>query len=190
MTFEKGDPDIAELLVRYSAWRRIYSYAGQPPPDEADWEAGRLFFRFGFPHPDWWAYVLEASTGEYTVSRISTERSVVPIESPKGNFSRIQDAGKFMIYEVAESLRIDCRLEPLSWKWDDEGLDPRVDVQIKSDQEVRYALRDNPDAYFVMTRGDIPFSHILPLSYDELDASLLDGFSDSVIAKVNAKMSK
>jgi hypothetical protein len=190
VTLEKDDPDVAKLLARYDAWRRIYSYAGESPPDEADWEDGRLFFRFGYPHPDWWAYVLEDAGGDYRVSRISTERSAVPIESLKGRFSRIQDAGKFMIYEVAESLRINCRLEPLSWKWDDEGLDSHVEAQIKSDREVKYALRGNPQAYFIMTRGDMPYSHILPLSYDDLDANLLNGFSDSVVSRVNAEMSK
>lgn len=190
MTLKKDDPDIAELLARYNSWRRIYHYAGESPPDEADWENDRLFFRFGFPHPDWWAYVLEGVNGEYAVSRVSTERSAVPFETPKGRFSRIQDAGKFMIYEVAESLRISHRLEPLSWKWDDEGLDPHVDAHIKSDREVKYVLRDNPHVFFVMTRGDAFYTHILPLSYDELDAKLLEGFSDSVVSRVNAEMSK
>ncbi|BBX96767.1 hypothetical protein MLAC_20610 [Mycobacterium lacus] len=94
-----------------------------------------------------------------------------------------------MIYEVAESLRISCRLEPISWRWDDAGLDPRVDAYVQSDQVVKYVLRSNPNAYFVMTRGDVPYSHILPLSYDELDAVLLEGFPESVTARLNAEPS-
>ncbi|TAM67330.1 hypothetical protein [Mycobacterium sp.] len=188
MTLEKDDPDIAELIARYNAWRRIYGYAGEASPDEAAWEDGRLSFRFGFPYPDWWAYILEGTGGDYRVLRASTERSEVPVETPKGSFSQVRDAGKFLIYEIAESLRISCRLEPLSWKWDDEGLDPQVDAQIASDRVVKYVLRSNPDAYFIMTRGDMPYSHILPLSYDELNAYLLDGFPDSVITRVNAEM--
>ncbi|MGB8391475.1 hypothetical protein [Mycobacterium sp.] len=190
MILKEDDPDVAELLARYSKWRRIYGYAGESPPDEANWESGRLFFRFGYPHPDWWAYVLEGTgDGRYRVLRVSTERSITPIESSKGNFARIQDAGKFMIYEVAESLRISCRLEPLSWKWDDAGLDPQVEAHIESDRVVKYVLRSNPDAYFIMTRGDMPYSHILPLSYDELDALLLDGFPESVTSRLNAEPS-
>ena len=91
-----------------------------------------------------------------------------------------------MIYEVAESLRINCQLEPLSWKWDDAGLDPQVATQIESDRVVKYFLRENPDAYFVMTRGDMPYSHILSLSYGELDTLLLEGFSPSIVSRINA----
>jgi hypothetical protein len=187
MGLRKEDPGIAELVAQYNKWRLIYGYAGKPAPNEADWEEDRLFFRFGFPHPDWWAYVLDAAEdGLYSVLRVSTERSLTPVESPRGKFSRIQDAGKFVIYEVAESLRINCRLEPLSWKWDDAGLDPRVDPQIESDRVVKYSLRENPDAYFVMTRGDMPYSHILSLSYGELDALLLEGFPAGVVSRADA----
>jgi hypothetical protein len=185
---QREDPGLAELVAEYNKWRLIYGYAGVPAPNEADWEGDRLFFRFGFPHPDWWAYVLDAGDNRlYSVIRVSTERTLNPVESARGKFSRIQDAGKFMIYEVAESLRINCRLDPLSWKWDDAGLDPRVDTQIESDRVVKYFLRENPDAYFVMTRGDMPYSHILPLSYGELDALLLEGFPASVVSRVNAE---
>jgi hypothetical protein len=185
---KEEDPDIVGLLTRYNRWRWIYDYAAKSPPDEAHWENDRLYFRFGYPYPDWWAYVLEGtSDGHYRVLRASTERTVTPVESSKGIFARLQDAGKFMIYEVAESLRIDCRLEPLSWRWDDAGLDPRVDARIESDQVVKYVLRSNPEAYFMMTRGDMPYSHILPLSYDELDAELLEGFPESVTSRLNAE---
>ncbi|WP_224119199.1 hypothetical protein, partial [Mycobacterium avium] len=113
MALEKDDPDVAELIARYDTWRQIYICAGQAPPDEAAWDDGRLLFRVGYPHPDWWGYVLACAGGDYTVSRVSTERSAVPIVSLQGTFSRIRDAGKFLIYDLAESLRISCRLEPL-----------------------------------------------------------------------------
>ncbi|WP_156764023.1 hypothetical protein [Mycobacterium sp. 852002-50816_SCH5313054-b] len=185
---EADDPDIAELIVRYNRWRRIYGYAGEPPPDEADWDGGRLYFRFGYPYPDWWAYILEGTDDGYRVLRASTERSIAPVESSMGIFARIKDAGKFMIYQVAESLRINCRLEPLSWKWDDAGLDPRVYADIQSDQVVNYSLRSNPHAYIIMTRGDMPYSHILALSYDELDAELLDGFPQTVTSRIDGEL--
>lgn len=188
MALEKDDPDVAELVAQYDIWRHIYIWAGQAPPDEAAWDDGRLFFRVGFPHPDWWGYVLASAGGDYAVSRVSTERGAVPIESLQGTFSRIRDAGKFLIYEVAESLRINCRLDPLSWKWDDEGLDPKVNAQIESDRIVKYVLRSDPQSYFIMTRGDTPYSHILPLPYDELNASLLEGFPDNVVSRFKSEM--
>ncbi|EUA39686.1 hypothetical protein I549_3914 [Mycobacterium avium subsp. avium 2285 (R)] len=39
-----------------------------------------------------------------------------------------------------------------------------------------------------MTRGDTPYSHILPLSYDELNASLLEGFPDNVVSRFKSEM--
>ncbi|MCV7124702.1 hypothetical protein [Mycobacterium lacus] len=190
VVLKAADPAVVELIDRYNRWRQIYCYAGKSAPDDADLNGGRLYFRYGYPYPDWWAFMLEATAEDhYRCLRASTERSVTPIESAQGTFARIQDAGKYMIYEVAESLRISCRLEPISWRWDDAGLDPRVDAYVQSDQVVKYVLRSNPNAYFVMTRGDVPYSHILPLSYDELDAVLLEGFPESVTARLNAEPS-
>jgi hypothetical protein len=189
VVLEADDPGIAELIGRYNRWRKIYAYAGEPPPDAADLHNGRLFFRFGYPHPDWWGYILEgADGGRYRLLRASTERSATPVESSKGIFARAEDAGKCLIYEVADSLRINCRLEPVIWKWDDAGLDPQVAADIQSDKVVKYSLVSNPNAYFIMTRGDIPYSHILPLSYDELDAELLEGFPDSVTSRIKAEL--
>jgi hypothetical protein len=187
VNLKEDDPNISEMVFRYNRWRQIYGYVGEPSPGEADWDSGRLYLRFGYPHPDWWAYILEGTDdGRYCVLRASTERTIAPVESSEGIFARIKDAGKFLIYEVAESLRINCRLDPLSWKWDDAGLDPQVEAQIESDRVVKYVLRSNPDAYFIMTRGDMRYSHILPLSYDELDAELLEGFPESVTSRLNA----
>jgi hypothetical protein len=187
LDMDKG-PDVVELIARYNKWRRIYGYAGKAAPDVPDWESGRLYFRVGYPHPDWSAYILELNRdGLYRVLHASTERREIPTESPSGSFSRIEDAGKFIIYKAATSLMIACFMDPLSWKWDDAGLDPKVDAKIQSDRVVKYVLRSNPHAYFVMTRGDMPYSHMLPLSYDELDAQLLEGFPESVTSRVNAE---
>ncbi|MCV7381162.1 hypothetical protein H7K38_21270 [Mycobacterium alsense] len=188
MILDRDDPEIAELAVWYNRWRQIYGYAEQPPPDEVHWDRGRLYFRFGYPSPDWWGYILEATAeGCYRVLRTSTERRAVPVESSLGIFSRIEDAGKFIIYSIAESLRIDSRMDPVGWKWDNAGLDPQVDADVQSDRVVRYVLRTNPNAYFVMTRADMRCSHLLPLSYSELDAVLLDGFPESVTSRINTE---
>ncbi|SOJ55790.1 hypothetical protein MSIMFB_03269 [Mycobacterium simulans] len=69
-------------------------------------------------------------------------------------------------------------------EWRSPGLDPQVDGYVESDEGVKYVLRSNPKAYFGMTRGDAPYSHILPLSYDELDTVLLDGFAESITARL------
>jgi hypothetical protein len=186
---DRNDPDIVQLVERYDKWRRIYGYAGKVAPDVPGWESGRLWFRDGYPYPDWWAYVLEAISGpRYRVLRASTERSQTPVGSLKGSFSRIHVAGKFIIYNAAICLRSACRMEMIGPKWRSTGLDPRVDAQIESDRVVKYVLRSNPDTYFIMTRGDMRYSHILPLSYDELDAQLLEGFPESVTSRINSEL--
>ncbi|VAZ76535.1 hypothetical protein LAUMK4_03019 [Mycobacterium persicum] len=181
-------PGVIELLDRYEKWRRIFSYSGKAPPDIPDSEGGRLYFRRGYPHPDWSAYVLERTPDDdYRVLHATTERLQTPVESSEGRFSRIQDAGKFIIYKTATSLMISCWMDPLSWKWHDAGPDPRVDARIESDRVVKYVLRSDPDAYCIMSLGDMPYSHILPLSYDELDALLLEDFPESVTSQLAAE---
>lgn len=188
MDTEIADPEIDELLRRYENWRWICNYAGNAPWDPADREDGRLHFRYGYPHPDWWGYVIETEkNSSYRVLYVSTERRITPVESAQGTFSRFQDAGKFVIYKVGAYLRSARRMEMIGPKWRADGLDPRVDTQVESDQVVKYVLRNHPDAYFIMTLGDMPYSHILPMSYDELDAVLLEGFPESITARLKAE---
>ena len=56
------------------------------------------------------------------------------------------------------------------------GLDPRVEKVLISDRKARYQLKEDSSVYFVMySPGIKPKNHLLPLSYDELDAALTDG---------------
>jgi hypothetical protein len=187
MAIDIGNPETDELLRRYEKWRWICHYAGRPPWDESDREDGRLHFRFGYPHTEWWGYVIEAEeSGIYRVLRLSTERRTTPAETSQGVFSRLQDAGKFVIYKVGTYLRSELRMEMIGPKWNAAGLDPDVAAHTENDQIVKYELRSDPTAYFIMARGDMPYSHLLPLSYDGLDAVLLDGFPESVTSRLRA----
>lgn len=188
MNFDVKDRQVIELITRYNMWRRIYGYAGKLrlTPDEPDWENDRLYFRNGYPFPDWTAYVIEATAArDFRVLRVSTERRIRPAESPEALFSRIEDAGKFIIYKMATNLRVDCRMESITQKWRAEGLNTRVDKMIISEDQAKYVLRSDPTAYFIAYSGGIqPYNHILPLTYDELDAVLLEGFSETVTSQV------
>lgn len=78
---------VIELLDRYEKWRRIFSYSGKAPPNIPDSEGGRLYFRRGYPHPDWSAYLLASTPDDdYCVLHASTERCQTTIESSEGNF--------------------------------------------------------------------------------------------------------
>lgn len=177
----KADPRIAELISRYEKWPRLYAAAGKAAPDEPVQENGRLYFRDGYPNPGWTAYIIEPKDSGYAVLRASTERRNEPAETQLAYFSRLEDAGKLVIWYVGEALRMDCWLTPVTRKWQAEGLDPRVQKVQVSDQIARYSLKADPDAYFEAYSGGIkPENHLLPLSYDNLDSVLLEGMPESV----------
>jgi hypothetical protein len=181
--------DITELVSRYNTWRQIYAYAGEIAPNEPDWDDDRLYFRNGYPNADWSAFILEATAdGRYKVLHASTERRNTPIESLRAVFSQIEDAGKYIVYEVADLLRVTQQLEPLDQRWRAAGLDPRVEKVVVSERQAKYELRDDRTAYFLAYSGGIqPYNHILPLSYDQLDAMLIDGFPESITSRVGAE---
>lgn len=188
MDLSRSDQGVIELIAHYSKWCRIYRYAGRAPsaPDEPDLENSRLYFRRGYPLPDWTAYIIEATAdGEFCVLRTSTERRNTPVEAREAVFSRIEDAGKFVIYKAATYLRVDCGLESITQKWRAEGLDSRVEKTIMSEDRAKYSLHSDPSIYFIAYSGGIqPYNHILTLSYDELDDVLLEGFDDAVTSQL------
>lgn len=175
MTSDSRD-DLAELISRYEKWRRIYSNAGQPAPDEPEWENRRLNFRSGYPYEGWTAYILDPKDTGYQVLRATTEHRNEPAESLLAFFSHLEDAGKYIILKSAVGARVALRLPSVGQAWRAEGLDPRVE-QISLDTYVsKYELKDDPSRYFVLEAGSVqPENRLLPLSYDELDALLLEG---------------
>ena len=180
-----SERDISELIDRYNKWRQIYNYVGEIAPNEPDRKNDRLYFRNGYPDADWSAFILDlAGNGPYKVVHASTERRGYPVESSRAVFSRIEDAGKYIVYEVADLLRVAQQLEPLDRKWRAAGLDRQVDKVIVSEKQARYQLREDPTIFFLAFSGGIqPYNHILPLSYDQLDAALLDGFPESATSR-------
>ncbi|WP_156664703.1 hypothetical protein [Mycobacterium sp. 852002-51057_SCH5723018] len=180
------DQDIEELINHYNRWRQIFRYANQSVPNEPIWENGRLYFREGYPNPGWSALILEfSSDGHYAVLHASTERRNTPLESTRAVFSQVQDAGKYIMYEVADLLRVSIGLKPLERQWRDAGLDASVRKVTLSDKQAKYELVTDPTVYFIAYSGGIqPFNHILPLSYDQLDSQLLEGFPSRVTAQL------
>lgn len=179
------DAGLEELLGHYEKWRQIYTYAGKSPMDEPCWEGGRLSLRAGYPSPAWTAYIIEAKGGGYDVLRSTTEHRNEPFESLRGFFTSLDNAGKYVIANIGDSLRIELRIDPIYWAWEDSGLDPRV-VQTSLGRYIsKFELREDPTRYLVLQVGEMqPENRLLPLTYGELDELLLDGLPESVLARL------
>ncbi|MUM09045.1 hypothetical protein B5P44_30205 [Mycobacterium sp. CBMA 213] len=176
----QADPQLNELVSRWQKWRRIYAYAGQPAHDEPVWESGQLHLRHGYPFPGWTSYIVEAADGGYYVMTATTERRNNPLEGSAGFFTHADDAGKYIIWNIGEDLRLDCRLDPIAWAWEDGGLDVRVHCTPRAEFVSRYELISDPSRYFILRAGGIqPENHLLPLTYDELESQLLDGMPET-----------
>ncbi|WP_142239740.1 hypothetical protein [Mycobacterium sp. ST-F2] len=77
------------------------------------------------------------------------------------------------------------RLDPTMWAWQDAGLDPRVQQTSLGKFVSKFQLKSDPSKYFILRRGGVqPENHLLPLTYDELDAQLLAGMPESVLSKL------
>jgi hypothetical protein len=174
-------PEYEELIGRYNKWRDAYIRADKPAPNEPDWEDGRLYFRIGYPYPDWRAFIVEEMGSGYKVISASTERSADVTEGWKADFSRLEDAGKYVLATIADYLRIECHADPIAVKWRAEGLDPLVVKVVSSDGLATYSLSANPQVFMITNaRGTKPENHVLPLTYDDLDHLFADGLPDEV----------
>lgn len=165
-----------EFPHRYEKWRLIYSTAGRPSRDEPKWEDGRLFLHVGYPHDGWTAYIISEVCDGYNILTSTTERRNEPTEGVVGFFSDLEDAGKYVIWNVGESLRVTCRIDPVGWQWEDSGLDPRVEQISLGKYESKYVIKSNPARYFILKAGGVqPENRLLPLTYGELDEILTAG---------------
>ena len=181
MTEPRDSTEYQELISRYNKWREAYLCGGKPAPNEPAWENGRLNFRIGYPYPDWRAFIIDETDDGYRVLNATTERSNVATEGWKATFSRLEDAGKYVIATIADYLRIECRTDPIALRWRTEGLDPRVSKEELPGGLAKYVLTSNPDAYMISTgRGTKPEHHVLPLSYDALNLILAEGLTHEI----------
>jgi hypothetical protein len=139
----------------------------------------------GNPYPGRTAYLIESKGGGYDVLKSTTERRNEPLESLRAFFTCIDDAGKYIVLNIGDSLRIDCRIDPIYWAWEDSGLDPRVTQTSLGEYVSKFELKEDPNRYFVLQAGGIqPENRLLPLTYDELDGLLLDGMPESVLSRL------
>lgn len=136
------DSGFSAVIRYYDLWRKLTNSAASGPYEEADWEAGRLYFRSDYREklrewPEWaklgdWAawIIAPTSKGHFCVLRsLKHERASQRSENIEAVFSRSVDAGKYIILQMGDSLRSHLGLETLFIRWDDRGLNPRLAVE-------------------------------------------------------------
>lgn len=167
---------LGDFEARFRRWRQRYAITGQPTWDEPEWHDGGLWVRYGYPNPGWTAYVIAPSEGGFALLRVVTERRSDPLEVLVGYFTDADDAGKYIVFDIGESLRLAYGLAPLTPSWRAAGLDPRVSAISLEQYLTRYELVDNPARSMTLRVGGIqPQNRLLPLTYGELDTMLCEG---------------
>ncbi len=190
------DTGLLEVADRYETWRRRWvSVTGKEPSRDApELSDGRLWFRDGYPHPDWTARIIESSNVGYLVLSVTTERRNTPRAAVEAVFSHLEDAGKYVIAFIGDMLRLEYKLEPLYRQWRTFGVDSALEKGAADDEIVqfiadyndvsrdtvqrlvyKYSVKAQPARYAHLATADEPTSRVLTLSYDELDAILIDG---------------
>lgn len=193
-----GDAGFHEVAERYETWRdRWVSAVGKDPsrnvPELLD---GSLWFRNGYPYPDWTAEVIRPSQFGYLVLSATTERRSSPYIAVEAVFSRLEDAGKHVLTLIGDMLRLECKLEPVYRQWQRSGISAALQKSVADQQVVefiatyngvsrdvvervmhKYSVRAMPSSYAHLSSSDEPTSRVLTMSYDELDATLADGLN-------------
>lgn len=193
-------PGLTELTDRYDEWRsRWASVTGNEPSwIAAELVDGQLWIRDGYPYPDWKAKVIEPCEFGYLVLSATTEKRNSARTAIEAVFSHLEDAGKYIIVNLGDIVRLKSNLEPLYRAWRRSGLDSNLDKEAPDERVVqliadfnhvgkdvvrqsihKYSLRERPGRYAYLSPADEPKSRILVESYGALDATLTEGLEDS-----------
>jgi hypothetical protein len=132
------------------------------------------------------------------------ERASQRSEKIQALFSRPIDAGKYVILQMGDSLRSDLRLKTLFIRWDDRGLNPRLEVDSANPEVIdffcnempaldrgfaeqrlkRYSVKGDPSSCGFALPSEQTTMEVLALSFEELTAALLEGMPESITSKV------
>jgi hypothetical protein len=206
-----------ELVAYYEFWRKVANAAGSGPYDKADQEDGRLFFRSDYSDkvrkwPEWaesgyWGawIIASAARGHFAVlSSLLHERQNLRTESLCAIFSKIEDAGKYVIMRIGDSARVDLCLKSLFVKWDDRGLDANILVEPANHAVInlydnespalkkgfaekhlkKYLLESDRGAFGFALPEEKPRMEVLTQSFEELTEALLDGMPENIGSQV------
>jgi len=204
-----ADSSLRETLRRFDRWRTIATLLDQRPYDEPDFENSRLYFRSDYAAQvaewsaarekgDWGAYIIEpCPSGLFSVIRsLWHERAPRRTETIETVFTQLEDAGKYVIARVANSIRFDAGVSSLSIRWSDRDFNSMIKIMPPSDKFLQcfiektpgmdadnahdyyldqYSLSGRPSTEAVTSSDNRPYMQVLGLSFEELDAELLDG---------------
>lgn len=154
----------------------------------------------------WGAWIIAPAQDKYfcVVQSLLHERAAQRSEDIQAVFSRFADAGKYIILQIGDSLRYRLGLETLSVKWEARGLNPRIQVAPPKQDAVEFVLHESPelkreyaekhlntfvlhedsDFYAFALPGEQINMEVLALSFDDLNAALVEDMPDSVSSQV------
>jgi hypothetical protein len=146
---------------------------------------------------DWAAYIIEPAPDGlfYVIRSLWHERASQRTESVEVVFAQAQAAGKYVLAHVANSIRYERKLKSMSILWRERGLGSKIDIAAPSEgilegilkrtphanlemlreYQKRYFMLDHPEIFAVTASASSPYMQVLTLSFDQLDAELLDG---------------
>ncbi|MCV7198382.1 hypothetical protein [Mycobacterium angelicum] len=157
---------------------------------------------------DWAAWIIERTVeGYYTVIRsVRHERAIERSENAVAVFASVADAGKYVILQIGDYLRSYLGPETLAIKWMATGLDPRIQVRQPTKDAIdqftrfrpagpesfsqqglqKYTIQDDPSRFGFAFPREARDMQILALTYDELNALLLDGMPEDITSKISS----
>ncbi|WP_197380554.1 hypothetical protein [Mycolicibacterium mengxianglii] len=185
-----GDDKLSVVVSNLDHWSTSWNnLTGTPEWDSPVVVGSRIWFRRGYPHPDWSAFGIDISAGVATVLRLTTERRSAPLTSVVATFTDLGDAGKYVIATVADFLRTNSGLDPIHWEWKRLGVDDRIDITSASDEDIaamtsmpdvdnaipsaylkRYVVTSRPTQFACLSDGKAAMSRVMLLDFGEVNS--------------------
>jgi hypothetical protein len=211
-----ADVQLADALAALNRVRAIQRCAGTTQYDAPVTTDDRINFYIGYQEGlergwknwaaagEWSGYYVIELTGlaEYDVFFLRMpERSNIRSESLKASFTRLEDATKFIMIKVLDSVRSNSGLESLFLTFRGRGLDDRL-IRVAPDAAAqrkmiarlspdkkelvekhlqKFVLKDDPLTCSIGFPGVEPYMNSMPLTYGEVEIALVTGMSPTVL---------
>ena len=150
---------------------------------------------------EWSAYIIEPSDRGYALVLHSAkgERDTQHKERVRVAFTRVEDAGKFIIAAIGNSIRVKTGLDSVVAQWRDREVDTRIQRAKTTPEQLsfmldvcvgiqpgflekhleQFYLQELPSIYALPLPSEVSLMNILPLTYDQLDELLARGLPNA-----------